>query len=53
MTRRNLRGLLPVLLIAGAATGAASGQQAFVNYATKIRRPLVAANKACRRAAHA
>jgi len=32
MTRRNLRGLLPALLIAGATTGTASGQQAFVNY---------------------
>src|SRR5262245_59648859 len=32
MPRRELRGLLPVLLIAGATTGTASGQQAFVNY---------------------
>src|SRR5262252_11094553 len=50
MTRRNLRGLLPVLLIAGAVTGTASGQQAFVNYPTEIRRALVVADEACRRA---
>jgi len=48
MTRRNLRGLLPALLIAGATTGTASGQQAFVNCPTEIRRALVAADEACR-----
>ena len=50
MKRRNLRGFLPVLLIAGAATDSASGQQALVNYPTEIRRALVVADEACRRA---
>jgi hypothetical protein len=50
MTRRNLRGFWPVLLIAGAATDSASRQQAFVNYPTEIRRALVVADEACRRA---
>jgi hypothetical protein len=36
---------LPVLLIAGATTGTASGQQAFVNYPTEIRRALVVAER--------
>ena len=50
MTRRNLRGLLPALLIAGSTTGSASGQQDFVNYPTEVRRALVAADESCRRA---
>jgi len=50
MTRRNLRGLLPALLIAGSTTGYASGQQDFVNYPTEVRRALVAADESCRRA---
>jgi hypothetical protein len=50
MTRRNLRGLLPALLIAGSTTGYASGQQDFVNYPTGVRRALVAADESCRRA---
>jgi hypothetical protein len=50
VTRRDLRGLLPFLLIAGATTGTASGQQDFVNYPTEIRRALVVADEACRRA---
>lgn len=49
MTRRNLRGFLPVLLFAGATTSSASGQQAFVNYPTEIRRALVEADEICRR----
>lgn len=50
MTRRNLAGLLPALLIAAAATGAASGQQAFANYPREVRQALVAAESACRHA---
>ncbi len=50
MTRRNLRGFMPVLLFAGATTSSASGQQAFVNYPTEIRRALVEADEICRRA---
>jgi len=50
MMRRNLRGFLPVLLFAGATTSSASGQQAFVNYPTEIRRALVEADEICRRA---
>lgn len=50
MTRRNLPGLLPALLMAAAATGSASGQQAFANYPTEVRRSLVEAETVCRRA---